>query len=184
MIEANSTSELVVSFAPDHQSQYFADTLDIKLNGQSMYTFDITGQAWGNNMYSILPPKYENYRYKKYVKIKPIPYEFMTASDIHDDEDIPPPKALILMFVHHTSDKTEGVDTVEPPPVSTRSASGKGKGAAARGGSALVRSGLKIIKEVEVGCIKTAQVKKASAEFIVFCPHHITLEILSELALS
>ena len=159
--------EIVVSFSPDHQSQAYADTLDIKLNGQSTYTFNITGQAWVNNMYSILAPQYDEFNgITKDLEFKPIPYEYMTASAIRPDP--PQPKALSLIFVHQTIDEDDIESEDEDVEVliarykekyKDRAASGnKGKQQATQSTS----SKYKVIKELEVGCIKSANVKKVS----------------------
>lgn len=161
IIESNATKELVVSFSPDHQSQLYADTLDIKLNRNSAYTFDIVGKAWGNNMYSLVPPKHREDEWRKKLKIQPFQFEYMEATENHPGDTVPPPKALILLFVYHTSqipaEDYDVMDRVTPPTTGKdRTVSGKGK---ARAQSALT-SRAKIIKEIEVGCIKTGLVKK------------------------
>lgn len=163
VIDPNSTEELVVSFSPDHQSQFFADTMEIKLNDQIAYTFDIVGQAWGNNMYSILAPKsqLEDDHYKKYLKIKPVPHEYMTASALHSDDNPPTPKPLILIFVHHISSEVEEDVSVDSL------ATGKDRGSRSSSSKSRTQtqsatSKAKVVKEVEVGCVKSARVKKVS----------------------
>ena len=173
VIEANSTQDLVITFCPDHQSEYYADTLDIKLNGQSAYTFDIVGTVWGNNMYSLIPPKFREDDYKKELKIQPFKFEFM---DFSAYESVPPPpEPLIILFIFHTStikykqeeyDVDDISETVAPPSAGKdRTVSGKGKG---RVQSAPSSRG-KIVKEVEVGCIKTALVKKVCEVSLSVC---------------
>ena len=172
VIEANSTQDLIVTFCPDHQSEYYADTLDIKLYGQSAYTLDIVGRVWGNNMYSLVPPKFREDEWKKELKIQPLHFEFI---DFNADDSVPPPpEPLILLFTFHTStikykkeyDIDDITETEAPPSAGKdRSVSGKGKG---RVPSAPSSRG-KIVKEVEVGCIKTALVKKVCEESLSLC---------------
>ena len=163
VIEPNSTKEVVVSFSPDHQSQFFADTMEIKLNGQIAYTFDIVGQAWVNNMYSILAPKsqLEDDKYKKNLKVKPVPHEYMTASALHSDDNQPPSKALILIFVHHVSSEVEEEVSVDSR---SRLTTGKDRESSSKSRTQAQSdtSKAKVVKEVEVGCVKSAQVKKVS----------------------
>ena len=177
-IAANSTEEISVLFAPDHQTRFYADTLNVKINNKSTYTFNIAGQAWVNNMYSILAPGYDEYDgLTKDLEIKPVPQEFMTASAILPDP--PQPETLGLIFVHHVSDEEvdlgEGVDvevliarykekykdkyTKER---ATSAAGGKGKGQQQQP----VPSKYKVIKELEVGCIKSASVKKVKSHWL------------------
>lgn len=175
VIDPNTTKELVVSFTPDHQSQSYADTIEIKLNGQTAYSFDIVGQAWANNMYSILGHRtqLEADEYKKDLQIQPYQHEYMSVSALTPEEGPPPPKALILIFVHHVSNENEdGVSTSASdcvaPPISERTASGRSK---TRLGSG-VGSKAKVVKEVEVGCIKSAMVKKVRqilSTVVTFC---------------
>lgn len=173
-IDANSTKDITVSFSPDHQSQSYADTLDVKINGQTKYTFDITGQAWVNNMYSILAPQYDEYNgITKDLEFKPIPYEYMSSSVLLPDT--PQPKTLSLIFVHSSSEEEEAqggvVDGGEEDNMETliarykerskeRGTSGGGKGGKPSTHQHVASSKCKVVKELEVGCIKSNNVKK------------------------
>ena len=157
VIEANSSKEFIVSFSPDHQSQAYAETINIKLNGQTAYTFNIVGQAWANNMYSVLAPQTqrEDKEHKNDLKVKPVNYEYMAASARDLDEAPPPPEALILIFIHHVGDQS-GVGVAPTSANKERSGSGRSKTNIHSG----VGSRAKVVKEVEVGCVKSALVKK------------------------
>lgn len=176
-IDANSVKEITISFSPDHQSQFYADTLDIKINGQTKYTFNITGQAWVNNMYSILAPQYDEYNgITKDLEFKPVPYEYMSASALLPDP--PQPKTLSLIFVHSTSEEEEeeGVadgrdeDNMEVLIVRYKERSkergtngGKG-GKPSQQQQQAASSKYKVIKELKVGCIKSNNIKKVMNE--------------------
>ena len=177
-IDANSTSEVTISFSPDHQSQHYADTLDIKINGHTKYTFNIIGQAWVNNMYSILAPKYDEYNgITKDLEFKPVPYEYMSASALLPDP--PQPKALILIFVHSTSQEKEGGGIAEEEEdnmevlIARYKERSKERGVSGgKGGKPSQQqlqqptsSKYKVIKELEVGCIKSNNVKKVGQIF-------------------
>ena len=174
-IDANSMKEITISFSPDHQSQYYADTLDIKINGQTKYAFNITGQAWVNNMYSILAPQYDEYNgITKDLEFKPVPYEYMSASVLIPDP--PQPKTLSLIFVHSTSEEEEGAavdstgggdeDNMEAliarykERSKERGTSGGKGGKPSQQQQQVTSSKYKVVKELEVGCIKSNNVKK------------------------
>ena len=175
-IDANSMKEINISFSPDHQSQHYADTLDIKINGQTKYTFNITGQAWVNNMYSILAPQYDEYNgITKSLEFKPVPYEYMSASALLPDP--PQPKTLSLIFVHSTSEEEEEEDGVADgreednmevliarykERSKERGTSGGKGGKPSQQQQQAASSKYKVIKELEVGCIKSNNVKKVS----------------------
>lgn len=180
-IDANSTCELTISFSPDHQSQHYADTLNIKINGHTKYTFNISGQAWVNNMYSILAPKYDEYNgITKDLEFKPVPYEYMSASALLPDP--PQPKALSLIFVHSTSQEKEGggggvteedEDNMEVLIARYKERSKERGVSGGKGGKPsqhqqlqATSSKYKVIKELEVGCIKSNNVKKVGQIFL------------------
>ena len=189
MIDPNATREIIVYFSPDHQSQAYADTLEIKLNGQCAYTMDIVGQAWSNNMYAVQVPHHQDDDISKHLKIKPIKWEYMTASASLPEGTSPPPKPLLMMFVHHVREdgdspstkaiitsasgveerEASGKKKTEANGTEERDTSGKSKALAGERGPSgkskvqmqLAESGgAKVVKELEVGCIKSAQVKK------------------------
>ena len=160
--------EITITFSPDHQSQYYADTLNIKVNGQTKYTFNITGQAWVNSMYSILAPHYDEYNgITKDLEFKPVPYEYMSASALLPDP--PQPKTLSLIFIHSTSEEDGVIDGGDEDNIEVLMAryKEKSKERATSGGKGgktqqATNSKYKVIKELEIGCIRSNNVKKVS----------------------
>lgn len=114
---------------------------------QHAYTVDVCGKAWSNNMYVMQQTAPDGPSHS----VQPSREESMAAVIPLPDGHTPPPIPLVVLLVHHVG---EGGDTA-----STAAVHGTRKEGSSKAGG-LQQDGVKVTREIEVGCVRTALVKK------------------------